>query len=275
MERALHLMISRRDRRSRRPRIARRPKPSRLTRLTLSAVGIITVLAAWQLLSANKTLDPLIYSSPTRIWRAFRGMVGDGSLWKPLLQSAKLFAAGLSVSVLTGLLIGVVLGWHAKARAVFDPWVTMLYAMPGMALVPLLVVAFGSGFRTEVIVVWTVAVFPMIINVSAGVRSIDRDHLQLARSYLASSRDVLWGVALPGAVPYVLAGVQQALALSLVGVVVAEYFVANDGLGGLILNSSQQLFTADAYVGIAIFSLSGLALTALLRRCERWIVKWR
>jgi ABC-type nitrate/sulfonate/bicarbonate transport system permease component len=262
-------------RRSRRPHIAQRPALSRHTRLALSASGIVVVLAAWQLLSSNGTLNPLIYSSPSRIWTAFRSMVEDGSLWKPLLQSAKLFAVGLTVSVITGLVIGAVLGWYAKARAVFDPWVTMLYAMPGMALVPLLVVAFGSAFRTEVIVVWTVAVFPMIINVSAGVRATDRGHLLVARSYLATNRDVLWGVALPGAVPYVLAGVQQTLALSLVGVVVAEYFVSNNGLGGLILNSSQQLFTADAYVGMAIFSLAGLALTALLRRCERRIVKWR
>jgi NitT/TauT family transport system permease protein len=264
-----------RSERRRRPHIAQRPVVSSRQRLALSAGGLVAVLALWQLLSALGALDPLIWSSPSRIWKAFRSMVSDGSLWTPLRESAELFAVGLTVSVVTGLVIGSVLGWYAKARAVFDPWVTMLYAMPGMALVPLLVVAFGSGFRTEVIVVWTVAVFPMIINVATGVAAIDRDHLQVARSYLATDRDVLRSVALPGAVPYVLAGVQQALALTLVGVVVAEYFVANDGLGGLILNASTQLFTANAYVGMLIFSLAGLALTGLLRRLERWLVKWR
>jgi NitT/TauT family transport system permease protein len=243
--------------------------------VALGAGGIVAVLALWELLSAQGVLDPLIWSSPSLIWKAFHSMVADGTLWTPLLESTKLFAAGLTVSVVTGLVIGAALGWYATARAVFDPWVTMLYAMPGMALVPLLVVAFGSGFRTELIVVWTVAVFPMIINVAAGVGAIDHDHLRVARSYLATNRDVLRSVALPGAVPYILAGVQQSLGLSLVGVVVAEYFVANDGLGGLILNASTQLFTANAYVGMAIFSIAGLALTALLRRCERWIVKWR
>jgi NitT/TauT family transport system permease protein len=151
----------------------------------------------------------------------------------------------------------------------------MLYAMPGLALVPLLVVAFGSDFRTQVIVVWTVAVFPVMINVSAGVNAIDRRHLEVARSFLATNRNVLWGVALPGALPFVIAGIQQALSLSLVGVVVAEYFAGNDGLGGLILNASSQLRTADAYVGIIIFAVAGLFLTALLRKCEGWAVKWR
>jgi ABC-type nitrate/sulfonate/bicarbonate transport system permease component len=260
---------------ARKPHIAQRPTLSRRERVALSSGGILAVLGLWELLSAEGVLDPLIWSSPSLIWKALRSMVADGSLWTPMLESAKLFAAGLTASVVTGLLIGAALGWYAKARAVIDPWVTMLYAMPGMALVPLLVVAFGSGFRTEVIVVWTVAVFPMIINVAAGVGALERDHLQVARIYLATNRDVLRGVALPGAVPYVLAGVQQALGLSLVGVVVAEYFVANDGLGGLILNASTQLFTANAYVGMVIFSLTGLALTALLRRLERWMVRWR
>jgi ABC-type nitrate/sulfonate/bicarbonate transport system permease component len=268
-------MIPRPARRSRRPHIAQRPTLLRRERVALGSGGIVAVLALWQLLSAAGVLDPLIWSSPSRIWTAFRSMVADGTLWTPLLDSTKLFAAGLTVSVVSGLVIGAVLGWYAKARAVFDPWVTMLYAMPGMALVPLLVVAFGSAFRTEVIVVWTVAVFPMIINVAAGVTAIEHDHLQVARTYLATDRDVLRSVALPGAIPYILAGVQQALGLALVGVVVAEYFVANDGLGGLILNSSTQLFTANAYVGMVIFSVAGLTLTALLRRCERWIVRWR
>ncbi len=220
-------------------------------------------------------LDPLIWSSPSRIWHAFHEMVSDGSLGPLFLRSAGLFVVGFAVSVSTGLVIGTVLGWYAKTRAVVDPWVSMLYALPGLALVPLLVVAFGSDFRTQVIVVWTVAVFPVIINVSAGVNAIDRRHLEVARSFLATNRDVLWGVALPGAVPYVIAGVQQALSLSLIGVVVAEYFVGNDGLGGLILNSSSQLQTANAYVGTLIFAIAGLILTALLRKCERWVVKWR
>jgi NitT/TauT family transport system permease protein len=256
-------------------KVASRRKISRAERATLSLSGIGLVVGIWQLLNVQGVLDPLIWSSPSRIWSAFYAMVSDGSLGSLCLVSAKLFVAGFAVSVSTGLVIGTILGWYAKTRAVVDPWISMLYAMPGLALVPLLVVAFGSGFRTQVIVVWTVAVFPVIINVSAGVSAIDRRHLEVARSFLATNRDVLWGVALPGAVPFVIAGIQQALSLSLIGVVVAEYFAGNDGLGGLILNASSQLRTADAYVGIIIFAVAGLFFTALLRRCEGWAVKWR
>jgi ABC-type nitrate/sulfonate/bicarbonate transport system permease component len=261
--------------RRRQPHIAERPQLSRATRIGLGFLGIVGVLVVWQLLSDNGTLDPLTYSSPSGIWEAFKKMLDEGRLAEPVLESAKLFGIGLLVSVITGLLIGAVLGWSAKVNAIFDPWVTMLYAMPGIALLPLLLIAFGSEFRTEVIVVWTIAVWPMIINVAAGVRSIDRDHLRLARSYLASGREVLWGIALPGSVPYVLAGIQQAVALSLVGVVIAEYWVGNNGLGGLILSASEQLLTAEAYVGMAIIAFAGLFFTSLVRRCERWLVKWR
>jgi NitT/TauT family transport system permease protein len=272
---AKRLTISPAGRRPRRPHLAERPELSRTARLGFGLLGIVGVLVIWQLLSDNGTLDPLTYSSPSAIWDAFKKMVDEGRLAEPVLVSAKLFGVGLLISVVTGLLIGALLGWSAKAHAIFDPWVTMLYAMPGIALVPLLLIAFGSEFRTEVIIVWTVAVWPMIINVAAGVRAVDRDHLRLARSYLAGGRQVIWAIALPGSVPYVLAGIQQTVGLSLVGLVVAEYFVGNDGLGGLILKASQELLTAEAYVGMAIIAFAGLFFTALVRRCEKWVVKWR
>jgi NitT/TauT family transport system permease protein len=260
---------------TRRRRVARRRELGRLERVVLSLTGIVLVLGLWQIFSDNGSLNPLIWSSPSRIWAAARMLFGQGTIWPLLGQSAKLFGIGLAVSVVSGVLLGAVLGWYAKARAVFEPWVTMLYAMPAVALVPLFVVAFGAGFETQVIVVWTVAVFPVLINVAAGVGSIDRDHLALARSFLATNRDVLRGVALPGAVPYLIAGIRQALSLSLVGVVVAEYFVGINGLGGLILSTSETLETAQAFVGVLIFAVAGLTLGALLRRLERLIVRWR
>jgi ABC-type nitrate/sulfonate/bicarbonate transport system permease component len=259
----------------RRRRVARRAEPRPAERMALSLAGIALVLGIWQLLSDRGTLNPLIWSSPSRIWNAFETMVSSGSLWPLLGESAKLFAVGLAVSISTGTLIGAALGWYATARAVFEPWMTMLYAMPALALVPLFEIAFGSGFETQVIVVWTVAVFPVLINVAAGVGTTDRDQLEVARSFLATNRDVLWGVAIPGALPYLIAGIQQALALSLVGVVVAEYFIGNNGLGGLILTQSEALQTPQAYVGVLLFAIAGVSLTALLRRCERWLVRWR
>jgi NitT/TauT family transport system permease protein len=268
------LPVNRASRR-RRVRIAGRPQISRPERVALSVAGLVIVFGLWQWLSDRGSINPLIWSSPSRIWQSFREMLSDGTLWPLFLQSAKLFAVGFAVSAITGLIAGAMLGWYAKARAIFDPWVSMLYAMPGIALVPLLVVAFGSNFHTQVIVVWLVAVFPVIISVAAGVDAIDQRQLEVSRSFLATNNDVLWRVALPGAVPYLIAGVQQALSLSLIGVVVAEYFVGNDGLGGLILNESERLNTAASFVGVFIFAIAGIILTALLRWCERRVVSWR
>jgi NitT/TauT family transport system permease protein len=259
----------------RRRRVASRRDLRWYERGPLSVAGIAVVLGLWQHFSDSGALNPLIWSSPSKVWDAFQSMVSDGTLAPDVGSSAKLFAVGFAVSVLSGIVIGACLGWYATARALFDPWVTMLYAMPAVALVPLFTVAFGAGFETQVIVLWSVAAFPVMINVAAGVSAIDRRHLEVARSFLATNRNVLWGVALPGAVPYLISGVQQALGLSLVGVVVAEYFVGINGLGGLILDSSDELQTAQAYVGVLIFAGAGLTLTVLLRRCERWAVRWR
>ena len=261
--------------RRRRSRVVGRPELSRFERLLLSTGGIVLVLVLWQVLSATGKLDPLIWSSPEQIWNAFWDMTSDGTLGPLVLESAKLFVVSFAISIVSGILIGAIIGWYAVVRAVVDPWISLLYAMPAIALIPLLVVALGVSFETQVIVVWMVAVFPVIINVSAGVQAIDRRHLQLARSFLASNRNVLWGVAIPGAVPYMVAGIQQAIALSLIGVVGAEYFVGDSGLGGLVILASQTLQTAEAYVAVAIFAFAGLLSTGLMRYVERRVIRWK
>jgi ABC-type nitrate/sulfonate/bicarbonate transport system permease component len=99
--------------------------------------------------------------------------------------------------------------------------------------------------------------------------------VSVARSFRATGWDVLRTIALPGAVPGILAGVRQAVALALIGVVVAEYFVGNDGLGGMIVNSGQTLDTAEAYVGVVIFAAAAIFMNAAIKALERRLSRWR
>lgn len=256
-------------------KIADRREISRTERLIRGAIGIVVVLILWQLLSANHVLNPVLWSSPSGVWSAFLRLVGNGTLGSECLSSGQLFIVSFALSLAVGGVFGVILGWYVRWRAIIDPWVSMLYATPRIALIPLVIAIFGIGLKTQVITVMMLAVFPIIINVAAGVTAIDRDHLRVARSYLATNWDVLRGVALPGALPFIVAGVQQGLVMTLNGIVLAEYFVGNNGVGGLIINASQDLQTSDAFVGALVFALASLVLTALLRALDLKVAKWR
>jgi NitT/TauT family transport system permease protein len=199
----------------------------------------------------------------------------DGTLGPAVVQTAKLFAVGFAVSLVSGLAIGVLVGWYARVEAALEPFIAILYAVPRIALVPLIMVWAGLGFRSQVIIVWTTAVFPIVINTALGVGEVDRNLIAVARSFRATSWDVLRTIALPNAVPTILAGVRQALALALIGVVVAEYFVGNDGIGGLIVNSGQSLDTAEAYVGVVIFAVTAIAMNSAVKALERRLGLWR
>lgn len=169
----------------------------------------------------------------------------------------------------------MILGWYKRVNAVVDPWISILFATPRLALIPLIMVWTGIGLKTQVIIVWTIAVFPIVINVSAGVAAIDRDHLNVARSFLATNRDFLRTVALPGSRPFVLSGVRQGMMMALVGVVAAEYFVGSTGVGGLIFLAGQTIESSQAFVGAMVFASAALVLTVLVQAIEKRVDRWR
>jgi NitT/TauT family transport system permease protein len=168
-------------------------------------------------------------------------------------QTAQLFCIGFLISIASGLLLGVMMSWYQRVDAALDPFVSVLYAIPRIALVPLIMVWAGIGFRSQVIIVWTTGVFPVIMNTAVAVNAMDRQLMLVARSFRATNLDVLRTIALPGAIPQILSGIKQCVALSLIGVVVAEYFVGNNGVGGIIVNAGQTLATSQAFVGVVIF----------------------
>jgi ABC-type nitrate/sulfonate/bicarbonate transport system permease component len=260
--------------RSRR-RVARVREVRRATRLLLGAVGIIVVLAAWEIAYRLGVVTRVTASSPSDIVHSTRVLIDYHILFSAMWSTTKLFLVGFAISLGVGLIVGLLLGWYKVMHALCDPWVTMLYAAPRLALIPLVVVWAGIGFKAQVVIVVLLGLFPMIINTMAGVAAMDRTHLRVARSFLATNRDVLITIALPGALPFIIAGIRQSLVLSLTGVVVAEYFLGATGVGGLIFKAGQVLETGQAFVGVAFFCLAAVVLTSLLGVIEKHFDKWR
>ncbi len=244
-------------------------------RLGISTTAFLAAIAVWQVLSSTKVINPLLFSSPWGVVKATRTLSSTGELWTAMWKSTQLLLVGFGISVVSGILIGVLMGWYQTVEAAADPFVSVLYASPRIALIPLIMVWTGIGFTSQVVIVWSTAVFPIIINVAVGVRTADRQLLTVAQSFGAGSAQVLRTVALPGALPGIVAGLRQGLSLALIGVVVAEYFVGNDGVGGLIVSASQVLNSDEAFVGVLIFALAAIVLTSALKVLERRLDAWR
>ena len=248
----------------------------RSRRIMLGAIGIVGFLAAWEVGAAVGLIDPVFASSPSRIWIRAVELAQLGVLWPAIVSlTARLFAIGFAISLTLGISLGILLGWYRTPKAILDPWVSILYAAPRIAFIPLIVVWAGIGMGAQIVIVVINAIFPILINTAAGVDSIDRQHLRVAQSFGASNGQVLRTVALPGAMPIIIAGVRNGMMIALLGTVIAEYFVGLTGIGGLIFNAGLTLDTSAAFVGAVILSLAALFFSSLLNAWQARVDRWR
>jgi ABC-type nitrate/sulfonate/bicarbonate transport system permease component len=256
------------------PRPRRRPRAQGWRRF-LGPVSIIGGLALWQVLADTGVINQSLSSDPSDVWSAAWGSIQDGTLGSAVVSSAQLYGTGLLISIVIGIGAGIILGWWRTLGAIFDPWIAILYSTPLVAILPLIIVWFGIGFEGQVVLVVLVAVFPLLVNVITGTRQVDDSLLRLARSYGASQFAVLRSLVLPSLVPYAITGVRLSIGMSLIGVVIAEYFEGSNGVGGLILKAGTELNASLVFVGIVVLAGTAITLTSLVRMLERKVSSWR
>jgi ABC-type nitrate/sulfonate/bicarbonate transport system permease component len=241
----------------------------------ISALAIAAFMVLWQLSFHYRWVTPLFTSSPYNIILAARTLISNGEMARHGVASLKLFVVGMGVSMILAVPLGVLIGWYRRMNAALDPFVSVLHATPRIAMIPLVLVWFGIGFKSQVIIVVLAAVFPLLINTMAGIRAIDPQLLRVARTYMAGDLAIFRTLALPTALPYIATGFRLALAQGLIGVVVAEYFLGNVGIGALITSAGLTLRTDIVFVGVFLTAGVALLLTALVRRIQDHLDRWK
>jgi NitT/TauT family transport system permease protein len=176
--------------------------------------------------------------------------------------------------VAIGMALGIAMGTFRLLAKLIDPYVNAFYAMPTVALVPLVIIWLGLGFEAKVFLTFIVGVFPIVINAQAGVMSINPAYVETARSFACTRSQMFWKVTLPAAIPFFVAGLRLGLGRALVGVVVAEMFTALSGLGYMVTFYGNTFKTALLFVPIITLALLSIAITALIRVAERRIAPW-
>lgn len=256
----------------------KRPKKTFYKRnesLILGGGAVLITLAIWQAMWSAGKISPLFMSGPSAIAIRFWTDLTKGALLSDLAYSSKNFAIGFILAVVAGVVLGILVGWYRRLEMILGPFLNALYATPRVAMVPLIIIWFGIGMWSKVFIVFISAFFPILVNTIGGIQAIDRDLLRAARAFCASDRQIFTTVAIPGAVPFILTGVRQGVALGLIGVVVGEMFGGSQGIGFMVAYGGQTFATDTLFTGVLIIAIAGIVLSALAEQLERRFSRWR
>jgi len=239
----------------------------------IRVVSFLVVFFAWE--AYGRSVNPILFTYPTAIARAFVELTSKGELQRYLLQSLEVLIYGFGFALLVGIPLGVLLARSRTLSLVLMPYLNAIYSTPTVAFIPLIVLWFGFRVPAKVVVVFLFMVFPILINTQQGVRNLDRGLLEVARSFCSTERQ-LWGdLIIPSALPFIAAGINLAIGRGLVGMIVAEFFTSVAGLGYMIVQYANSFETAKLFVPIVVVMALGVVLIGLTRTVERKIAPWR
>ncbi|MCI8981916.1 MAG: ABC transporter permease [Hungatella sp.] len=200
---------------------------------------LVLLLAVWELCAELGIIDSFIFSSPTRIWKCFGKMAGDGSIFLHIGVTLLETLVSFFLVVVIGVAAAVALWASRSLSEVLEPYLVMLNSLPKSALAPLLIVWLGNNMRTIIVAAVSVAVFGSILTLHTGFMQTDQDKIRLIQSLGGTKRDVLTKVLIPSSVPLIISNMKVNVGLCLVGVIIGEFLSAKAGLGYLIIYASQ------------------------------------
>lgn len=247
----------------------RKPLPSWM----ITTASVIFVLGAWELF--GRDVNPVLGSHPTAIIAAAWHLAQSGSLFTALGQSLQAFVLGYVLAVIVGIPLGLLIGRFRFLESAIGIYIIGGYAMPLIALVPFLVLWFGLGLLVKVAVVFLMSVFPVCINTWLGVRNVPNSLIEVGKSLVASDAVILRRIILPATFPYIVAGIKLAVGRAVVAMVIAEFFTAISGLGGIIINSANSFDTATMFVPVFILMIMATLLNGAVGWIEKRVAPWQ
>jgi len=240
--------------------------------LTYRLGSAIIVLAIWE--ASGPYIDPIFFSYPSAIAKAFYELTVSGELWHYAKQSIEILLYGLLIAMVLGIGLGLAMARFAKVDWTLEMYVNALYCTPMVALVPLLVLWLGIRIEAKVTVVFLFALFPILINTYQGVKNVDQGLIEVAKSFNTSERRMWIDVLLPSAVPYIAAGFRLAIGRALVGMIIAEFYTSISGLGYMVVRYAHNFEMDKTLVPVILLMSMGILFSEVLKRVEVRIAPW-
>lgn len=240
----------------------------------LPAAVVTVSLVAWECLVRTGGLSALFFPAPSTIVLTLVRLLASGELAINLSATLKRLFLGFGLGGLPGLILGLGMGWSRRLRIVVDPFVAAAHPVPKIAILPLIMIIFGIGESSKVIVVAVAVFFPMLINAMAGVRQISPIHFEVAQNYGASLIKVFTRVVVPGSLPLMLTGMRLALNVALLLTIAVELVAAREGLGEMIWFAWETMRTEELYASLIVIAALGISFNLLLQRLMARLVPW-
>lgn len=243
------------------------------TAITRTA-AVVIFLFAWEASVRWGGVSPLFLSSPIAVAARLVKIFATGTIWPSLGATAYVAAWGALLAIVIGVPVGIAMGRSKLVRDTLEPFIMAMASAPIVAFLPLLIIWLGIGPTSKIALVFIGSVFVVIVNTESGVRQIDPRLIETARSFTATQAAILTKIVVPGALPFMIAGVRLAIARVLIMVVVAEFYAATVGIGYLIFQAGSQYDTTLVFAGVVILAGTGVICNAGLRALERRIAPW-
>ena len=246
----------------------------------VSERGVLVVLVGiallgWEWAAREGVVSMLFFPAPSAILSALLHTVSDGTLATHVMATLGRLMAGLVLGAGPGLVAGLCLGWSPRLRTTADPLIAFLHPLPKIAVLPLVMIVFGIGEASKIVVVALGAFFPMLIAVMAGVRQIHPDTFEAAQAYGANRRQVFAHVVVPGSLPLVLTGLRLSFNIGLLLTVAVELTSAQEGLGKMIWLAWQTMRTENLYAALFVLAALGAGFNALLAAAGERLAPWQ
>ena len=235
----------------------------------------VLILLVWQALDSLGWINSRLMPSPVMVAEAFWQLLVTGQLLGNLWVSLVRVLVGLGIGVVLGTVFGLFAGLSRFGENTVDPTLQMVRTLPHLALIPLFILWFGIGETPKIALIALGSVFPIYLNLFAGIRAVDRKIIEAASTLDLTRSEIIWNVILPGALPSFLVGLRYAVGIAWLTLVVAEQVNASSGIGYLVMNARDFLETDVIFVGLIIYAILGLTTDQIVRSIERRALAWR
>ena len=246
------------------------------TRPHVPLIPLVFVLfvLAWEWIVRVREVPPFILPPPSAIGRALIGGLGSRVFVTNFGVTLYETLAGFVIAALAGIALGAVIAQFRTVERTFYPYLVALQTLPKIAIAPLVIVWFGFGISSKIVIAAMVAFFPVLVNVIVGLKTVDQSKLDLMRSLNATRWQTFRMVKFPNALPFVFAGLDIAIVFSVLGAIVGEFVGAQKGLGNLILQYNVTLDIAGVFAVLILLSFLGVTLHLLMQALQKRLIFW-
>lgn len=242
-----------------------------IVKRVLSPVGVVVL---WEIISRMALVEPYLLPAPSKVVWELLKLLASGELLIHIYSSMGRVLAGYSLAVISGICLGVLMGWFRIIDQIADPLVELARPVSPLAILPVTILWFGIGNVSKIFIIWYSCIFPVVLNTYAGVKGVNPSVVHAARTLGATNQEILWRVVVPSTLPLIMTGARISMAIGMIVIIASEMVAARAGLGYLILTAEQTYRTTEMFAGIAVIAALGLLLDRLLRLLRRKVSPW-